>query len=319
MIWGLLALVGAGSFLVSGFSVLTDSTCQSVDFGGGRVIQLTCRGDEFGAFSSTAAGWLSITGGLILLSIIFRKPLKLLFNGIWNPKPVNSSSTFFDPTISAPDVERIEETVNVSIDSPRSSTSVEDELKKCPKCAELIKVEAVKCRHCGSSLLPSVEDKIKAIWSQGNFKWGISITLVAVVALAWVGINNANLAKEKQLLNESGQVCVFFADRDIELGCADYPKVEFDFCSAAVSAELDYANSEYESIFEFEGTQAERINGIKSYACTNEEVPFFYDISTTTNRLLGEYEIDQWRYTVPSGQGGKLESGTTFTMKISQK
>lgn len=28
--------------------------------------------------------------------------------------------------------------------------------RKCPDCAELVKVEARKCKHCGASLLPNI-------------------------------------------------------------------------------------------------------------------------------------------------------------------
>jgi hypothetical protein len=30
-----------------------------------------------------------------------------------------------------------------------------NELKNCPYCAEVIKIEAIKCKHCGSQLLPT--------------------------------------------------------------------------------------------------------------------------------------------------------------------
>ena len=45
---------------------------------------------------------------------------------------------------------------------PKSGIAVQaavDELRKCPECAELIKKEAKKCKHCGSSVEPVVESK----------------------------------------------------------------------------------------------------------------------------------------------------------------
>ncbi len=40
----------------------------------------------------------------------------------------------------------------IKSESNESKITLESELKKCPKCAELIKKEATKCKHCGSEL-----------------------------------------------------------------------------------------------------------------------------------------------------------------------
>ena len=70
MFWSVLGLIGGGSFVVNGFSVLTDSSCDTVGFGGGRAVQVTCY--EAGAalsgeFSGTVAGLgMLVVGGLIL-------------------------------------------------------------------------------------------------------------------------------------------------------------------------------------------------------------------------------------------------------------
>ena len=79
MIWLILALVGAGSFFVTGFNLLTDPFCISADFGGGRVVQVTCRSDEFGTVTGTQAGLISILIGLGILTLVFWRPIKATY------------------------------------------------------------------------------------------------------------------------------------------------------------------------------------------------------------------------------------------------
>ena len=70
MLWSVIGLIGGGSFIVNGFSVLTDPNCDTVSFGGGRVVQATCyqAGSSMsGEFSGTVAGLgMLAVGGLIL-------------------------------------------------------------------------------------------------------------------------------------------------------------------------------------------------------------------------------------------------------------
>ena len=70
MFWSLLGLIGGGSFIVNGFSVLTDPSCETVGFGGGRAVQVTCyeAGAPMGGdFSGTIGGLgMLAVGGLIL-------------------------------------------------------------------------------------------------------------------------------------------------------------------------------------------------------------------------------------------------------------
>ena len=42
MFWSVIGLIGGGSFLVNGFSVLSDPDCATVGFSGGRAVQVTC-------------------------------------------------------------------------------------------------------------------------------------------------------------------------------------------------------------------------------------------------------------------------------------
>jgi hypothetical protein len=70
MFWSIIGLIGGGSFIVNGFSVLTDPSCDTVGFGGGRAVQVTCY--EAGApmsgdFPGTVGGLgMLVVGGVIL-------------------------------------------------------------------------------------------------------------------------------------------------------------------------------------------------------------------------------------------------------------
>jgi hypothetical protein len=70
MFWSILGLIGGGSFIFNGFGVLTDPSCDTVGFGGGRSVQVACY--EAGAamsgeFSGTVAGLgMLAVGGLVL-------------------------------------------------------------------------------------------------------------------------------------------------------------------------------------------------------------------------------------------------------------
>jgi hypothetical protein len=75
MFWSVLGLIGGGSFIVNGFGVLTDPSCDTVGFGGGRVIQVTCY--EAGAgmngeFSGTVAGLGMLAAGTLILYLAWR-------------------------------------------------------------------------------------------------------------------------------------------------------------------------------------------------------------------------------------------------------
>lgn len=48
----------------------------------------------------------------------------------------------------------------IAVGDDEEGTLQKGELKKCPYCAELIKIEAIKCKHCSADL--NTEIKIKA-------------------------------------------------------------------------------------------------------------------------------------------------------------
>jgi hypothetical protein len=176
MIWLALALIGAGTFFVTGFSLLTDPLCVSADFGGGRVVQVTCRSDEFGTVSGTQAGLISILIGLGILTLLFWRPIKALYIQNKLLREVRNQGNEDRPDIS----------ISNSVSDFPSDSAVST--KKCPKCAEDIKAEAIKCRFCGSDLGPNGAEKAGQIVNVFvkkylNSNYSFQITAIALVTL----------------------------------------------------------------------------------------------------------------------------------------
>jgi hypothetical protein len=300
MIWLVIAIIGAGTFIYSGISVLSDPFCQSVDFGGGRVIQITCREDSFGAFSQVSAGWLSILGGLAILIFIFRRPIMKALSGPNYPKVqrVDDSSFNIDIGEDTDQVNRETEEVTTTLDS--------QETKKCKFCAESINVEAIKCKHCGSSLAPNPSEKIKKYLETSQGKFVSIITVCFLLVSSAVFINESNKAKEMKLLNEKGEICVVSdSEPSVDFGCTNYPNGEIYFCSSAKVLRPFWTIRDYEDV-PIQGTNSDgRIAGIPGgeigRGCTDPTIPNLFKYKWKTDFRVGIYEIDSVEYEALEG------------------
>jgi RNA polymerase subunit RPABC4/transcription elongation factor Spt4 len=122
MIWKIVGLVGAGSFIINGLSVMTDPNCVTVDFGGqSRVVSLTCYTGLGGALPGTTAGMLSILFGFGILVIIFWQNIKNLLPSSQN-------------------------TLTHSSFSPASRSALRG--KVCNYCKREIPAESQECPNC---------------------------------------------------------------------------------------------------------------------------------------------------------------------------
>ena len=284
MIWLILAVVGAGSFFVTGFSLLTDPLCISADFGGGRVVQVTCRSDEFGTVTGTQAGLISILIGLGILTLIFWRPIKAIYV---NKKLLTEANNQTNNDYSITEINSSASKIDANSNSL--------EIKKCPKCAEDIKAEAIKCRFCGSDLGPKGAEKTAQLvnaylkkYLNGNYAF--QIMAISLVALAVLILGYLNISKTRELtaLRESGEVCVVWDDGSGDYGCADYPQIKFTICSANEFIVWTVRDNDYNYINNYTRSQ-----GQKSLRCSSPNYPFLFEFNDTinSNTRVGEYEI----------------------------
>ena len=152
MIWRIIATGGALSFLVSGFSVLSDPNCITADIGGGRVVGVTCRGDSYGTWSGTTAGFFMLLIGLALLVFIYWRNILALIaqpqdRSINSPSSVGPQVKFYSNRPSA---------------GPRYEPGKMPSLKVCKNCLAKVPNFWGHCDKClGTTFRETTEEDLK--------------------------------------------------------------------------------------------------------------------------------------------------------------
>jgi hypothetical protein len=343
MIWRILGLIGAGSFFVNGFDLLSDPSCVSADFGGGRVIQVTCRSDSYGTFSGTQAGLISLFIGVGLLTFIFFNQIKQFFNKPalppeWKNVSINNSEGLVDIKVcdycedSVPlDLQKcpqcegtyfnykkvaalatVKPAKKVEVDAPDNQT------KKCPMCAEEIKLEAMKCRFCQHSFIESGVQKFntstttffKKSFSKQFLPLTIILVIIIVVGLGF-GLNARSNSIERNQLLALGEVCVESADGEVDYGCADYPNYKFSYCS-----EYPYGDANFSEPYAPFGERHKL--GSLSVTCPSSN-PYAHSHSGTIDKLKSESAITIWGYTKAEFNADDFNVDGRLVMKINLK
>ena len=319
MIWLVIAIIGSGTFIYSGISVLSDPFCQSVEFGGGRVIQITCRNDSFGAFSQSSAGWLSILGGLALLIFIFRRPILKALSGPNYTQVQRVVDSNFNRAFG-------EDSVQQNLDTEEMATTADSqETKKCKFCAETINVEAIKCKHCGSSLTPSATEKVKSYLMSDQGKIVSVISACLLLLIAGLYINESNKAKEMLLLNASGQICVTSNDSyEVDFGCTKYQTAEILFCSNAKALRPFWTHNNEDVPLQganSNGRIASSTGSVNGRSCLEPASPNIFLYKFATDLRVGTYEILSVEYKDVEGDTYVSDGtgGGDFTVEISIK
>ena len=152
MIWKIVGLVGAGSFIINGLSVISNPNCVTVDFGGqSRIVTINCYDGLGGAIPGTTAGMLLIICGLLLLTLIFWKNIKIFFY-IGNNENISKTQLYSRE-------KKLGKEISAQVISLEDSTP----RKKCKYCKNTFLAELGNCPDCFPKTewsMESMDDKV---------------------------------------------------------------------------------------------------------------------------------------------------------------
>lgn len=149
MIWKIIGAVCSLSFFITGFSVLGDPNCVTAEIGGGRVIGITCRPDNYGTWSGGAAASIMLLIGTALLVLVFWRELqRFMTPNFQTSAPEYSSSKPAQRTTSRKNSFHLGAYANAG-----------KKYKQCTKCKAKMTYEWAHCSKCLSNKLVDITEE----------------------------------------------------------------------------------------------------------------------------------------------------------------
>ncbi len=148
LLFRILLIAGALTFIGAGLDILTSSECESVDIGGrARSITYQCYSSDEGEFPADPIGGIGLGVGAGLIGLSAWGPLRRAFRA----RAVEGSGDGLGLAV-APPSPVAPRPIDESDPSSFAAVPRQPGVKTCPWCAEDIKVAAVVCRYCGRDL-----------------------------------------------------------------------------------------------------------------------------------------------------------------------